>query len=145
MVPFLSSDIICSQSAGHFLLGLGVLLVVILEHQCINNGDMYCVTLKFFKEAIRRKRPCLSSVAVLHDNAQPHPHTVQQTLSLVLKIWTIFHTVWLWHLAICILFPASEEQLSEHHFTCNEDVKPTTITQLTCDLCVQDTQIYHIL
>lgn len=108
-----------------------MLLAVILEHHCIANGDMYCVTLKFLKEAVRRKRPCLSSGAVLHDNAQPHAYTVQQTWSLVSKIWTILHTVWLWHLAIIILFPASKEQLSEHHFTCTEDVKPTTITQLT--------------
>jgi len=40
MVPCLSSDTICSQSAGHFLLGLGVLLADILEHQCIANGDV---------------------------------------------------------------------------------------------------------
>ena len=57
----------------------------ILEYQCIANGDMYCVTLKFLKDAIRRKRPCLSSGAVLHDNAKPHAHTVQQTCSLVRK------------------------------------------------------------
>lgn len=130
-MPFLSSDTICLQSAGHFLLGLRVLLAVILEHQCLAKGDMYCVTLKFLKEAVKRKRPCLSSGAVLRDNAEPHAHTVQQTWSLVLKIWTILHMVWLWHLAICILFPASKEQLSERLFTCNEDVKPTTIMQLT--------------
>lgn len=93
---------------------------------------MYCVTLKFLKEAIGRKRPCLSSGAVLHDNAKPHTHTHSTTdLELGLKIWTIFHTVWLRHLTICIFFPASKEQLSEHHFTCNEDFKPTTITHLT--------------
>jgi hypothetical protein len=91
----------------------------------------YCVTLKFLKEVVRRKCPCLSNGAVLHDNAHLHAHTVQQTWILVLKIWTILHTVCLWHLRISILFPASKEQLSEHHFTCNEDVKPTIITQLT--------------
>jgi hypothetical protein len=44
LVPFLSSNTICLQSAGHFLAGLWVLLANILEHQCIANGDILCHT-----------------------------------------------------------------------------------------------------
>jgi hypothetical protein len=112
---------------------LGVFLLDILQHGHTFNASRHCIMLKSLQESIRRRHPGLLSDGVILIRDGAVLHVAQQTLNLLQKLnWESGLSAYSLYLAPSDFhwFPALKENVSEHCFTCVEDVRHATIMWL---------------